>query len=114
MEWVSFLSQPITQITALVALISALQKSGVDVIGFIKWLFARAGRTESAERDADVRNALQPLLSQMEELSLHFNHETTSNQEKTISLIEGMHSKQDKAVQILSEIKEYGIKIRKE
>lgn len=44
----------------------------------------------------------------------HFNHDTTDNQTKIESHLQIMHEKQDKVVQLLGEIKEYGIKCRKD
>ncbi len=76
MHWLEFLQQPITQITAIVAVIAALQKAGVDVGALFKALFG-IKQTPVENIDFDNRTALQQLLTQMEKLSGYYNHTTT-------------------------------------
>jgi UDP-3-O-acyl-N-acetylglucosamine deacetylase len=110
MEWLTILSQPIVQVGGILGVMYSLDKAGFNVKGAVKsFIGINSGVTEV---NADTRNALQPLLSEMEKLSLHFNHETTDNQNRIAASIEHMHDKQDAAVQLLREIKEYGIKCR--
>lgn len=112
----SLLSQPITQIGAIIAVLMGLQKYGIDVKGAI------AGglgiKANNHEVDADNRNAMQTLLSslqgQMENLSLHFNHETTAQWSDVKDMLKAQTASHEASLQILKEIKEYGIKCRKE
>lgn len=75
MPWLDFLQQPITQLVGLVALVVALQKMGIDVWGLARMVLSSKSTTDTI--DFDNRNVMQQLLTQMETLSGHFNHETT-------------------------------------
>lgn len=108
----SLLSQPITQLGAIVAIGAALQKYGIDVKGALRG--ALGGDVDRQTIDADNRNVSQILLTQMQELSAHFNHETTDNQKRIETGLDKLLEQQSGATQILKEIKEYGIKCRKE
>lgn len=105
MEWLqAILSSPWSLFIILIGAAIA-QKSGLDVVGSIKWFFDQ--KDTQKEVDADNRNALQPLMSRMDELSLHYNHETTEK-------LTALEASALKTLQILTELKEYGIRIRKD
>lgn len=77
---------------------------------------AGAVNLSSAKREvmADFRNAIAPLHLEMQQLSQHFNHETTDNQKDIQAALEAIHETTTATSQILKEIKEYGIKCRKD
>lgn len=114
---VTILNLPLTQLLGLVVLAGVAQKMGFDVIGLVMRFFNQKGPTK--EIDAANRNALQPLLSQMELLSDHFNHETTGALE---TLVRGHQefrgtqlqqcTKLDMIVDTLQDIQRNGIRIR--
>jgi hypothetical protein len=113
MEWIAFLSQPITQAGGIVGLLTFLHKSGlVDIRAAIRSLVG----IDSGVNDVngDMRNALQPLLSQMELLSQYANHDTTEMHKITHEKLEKFEIAVRDNTQILKEIKEYGIKCRDE
>lgn len=112
----ALLSQPLTQLGGLIGVLYALQKAGIDVKGAISG--GLGVKANNHEIDADNRSAMQALLSKlqtdMSELSLHFNHETTDNQKNIQDGIGKILEQQSDATQVLKEIKEYGIKCRKD
>lgn len=69
---------------------------------------------------ADFRNALQPLLGQMEVLSQHFNHETTDQNDKIVEILDKVSSVQqnqcrkiDMLVSAVDDIRVNGVRIKK-
>lgn len=117
MDWGTIFLQLATQtgwIGGFVGVIVFLQKRGVDVGALFRSFLGIRAASTAGENDANLRKDFQKLLTAMEVLTKHFNHETTSELGDLREGIDKMHEKQDKVVQILSEIKEYGIKCRKE
>lgn len=83
----SLLSQPVTQLGGIVAIAMALQRYGIDVKGALRAGLGLHGDLPK-EIDADNRNAMQTLLSKLEnnmndlftkqnELKEYYNHTTT-------------------------------------
>lgn len=121
MDFLPLLNQPITQFAGFVIVLFTLQKAGVDVSGIVRALWSGKQRGAAEELSADFRNAFQPLLSEMEQLKLYANHETTAGLDLVAKSIEGLHQKldlhvrqQDRTNFILEEIKDNGIKCRKD
>lgn len=114
------LSQPITQFGTLVALATGLHKLGI--IDLRAMLRSAVGASDGVhEVTADVRGAMQPLLSQMELLTRYANHETTDNLHEVQEGIERLREKQDRlitvtesVVAVLTEIRINGIRCRKD
>lgn len=76
MDILNILSQPITQFVGIIGIVAALQRSGIDVGALFKALVGiKQSTTETI--DFDNRAALQQLMTSMETLSGHYNHETT-------------------------------------
>ncbi len=74
----TLLSQPLAQIAAIAGVVVGLQKYGIDVVGVIKTLFTDKKNLAQTTPDFDNRTALQSLMTQMETLSGHYNHDTTA------------------------------------
>lgn len=120
MEWMAFLSQPITQAGGILGLLALLHKSGVvDVKAIVR----SAVGIDSGVRDvnADSRNVMQTVLLKVEELARYANHDTTENIARVEKGIEKLSDKMesnartnDKVVMLLEDIKDNGIKCRKE
>lgn len=119
MDLAAFLSQPITQIGGLVAVLVALQKYGVDV----RAVFKAALGIDSGVKDvnSDFRNALQPLLTQMESLAQYANHDTTEGLKAVKEVLSKLDDKMDEHVRehdkslfILEEISKNGVRCRGE
>lgn len=72
-ELSTILSQPITQIATLITVFGLLQKYGIDVAGFFKWLF----QSKDGQDNSDVQDTLQSLFKEMESLRMYANHNTT-------------------------------------
>src|SRR3990167_6154968 len=89
----------------------------IGLIAYIVWQDWRNGkliRGGTKEVDADNRNVMQTLLSKMELLTTHFNHDTT---ELLTEIRDGQREMKEcvkKSNVILAEFKEYGVKTRKE
>lgn len=109
MPWQVILSQPIVQICGLIGSLVALQRSGLNVIGAVQSFFG----IEPKEAIHDNRNVMQAILTQMEVLSLHFNHETTENQDKILGKLEEMLDIMKENSHELRTIREFGVKTLK-
>jgi hypothetical protein len=89
----------------------------IGLITYIIWQDWRNGRLikgGTKEVNADNRNVMQSVLSQMEILTAHFNHDTTSllteirdGQNEMRDCLKGTKAK-------LEEIQKYGVKLLKE
>lgn len=90
-----------------------LQLFLIVMFGIIFWE-PIAQRIGWKSKNDEIPPYIATLLEQQDTLTQHFNHDTTSHQEEIKAHLETMHEKQDKAVQILTEIKEYGLKCRKD
>jgi len=66
----------------------------------------------SKEVMADVRNALQPLLSRMEKLEFYANHETTEHLYRIEEVQKTQCKKLDKISEHLEEIRMNGVRIK--
>lgn len=127
MDWLtSLLSQPITQLGGVAGVVIALHKAGiVDLKKALQAFLGTDGDT-TKEINADNRNALQPLLSSMEqlfskqtELKEYYNHTTTELLSKLIDGQSDMRTTQlvqcqklDLMVESLGRIERDGIRIR--
>lgn len=94
--------------------LTPLLQVGLIVILVIIFKDQIAEKLFGDREDGVKRSTLTSLHNEMSELSQHFNHETTDQNSDIKNAILALGVKQDRAVQILSEIKEYGIKCRKE
>ena len=98
----SFLSglAPLVQLSVIVAALIVFRKSIIKQLGW---------QTDE-EKQADIEREVP---SWAQELLLHFNHDTTKQWDDVGNDVKEMHSKQDRVVRLLEEIKEYGIICRK-
>ena len=89
----------------------------IGLIVYIIWQDWRAGKLikgGTREVDADNRNVMQTLLSKMEILTTHFNHDTTELLTEIRDEQREMKECVKKSNVILAEFKEYGVKTRKD
>ena len=89
----------------------------IGLIVYIIWQDWRAGKLikgGTREVDADNRNVMQTMLSQMEGLTAHFNHDTTALLTEIRDGQREMKECVKKSNVILAEFKEYGVKARKD
>lgn len=111
-EFLSILSQPITQLGGIVGIMVLLQKGGLDIGGIIRSFLGIRDADTAKETDATTRNVLQTMVFQMSELSNHFNHETTASQERIEIALSKLLDKSEESNQSLKEILKYGIECR--
>ena len=114
MEALNFIEQPIVQGIGVLALIAALQHAGFNMWGALASLLRLPHAGSEEGEGGNLYKTLFELHTDMQTLSQHFNHETTDNQIKIDSKLDSLTRGQDRLIQIMSEIKEYGVKIRKE
>lgn len=95
LQWLSGLS-PVVQILVIVAAL----------------VYRKEIATWLKKDDGEGSTLLPQLLSQMQLLTQHFNHETTEAQEKIVEKLDHLKDTQEKTNTILQEFKEYGIKVR--
>lgn len=110
MEWLTqILSQPITQGGGVIGILIFLHKR--EIIDF-NAILQRVFSSDTKETTATDRNGQQALLSQMELLSQHFNHETTGllQELRTTQLVQC--NKLDLMVDALQDMQRNGIRIR--
>lgn len=119
MEWLTLFSQPITQLGGVIALAAALQKAGIDVRGALQAALGIGGPGNVKAIDVDNRNALQPILSQMDALfaeqkSLreYYNHDTTDLLTQIRDAIKAVDNGVLDTNRKLGEFEKYGIPCR--
>lgn len=117
-------SQPITQFGALAAVLFTLHKRGV--INLRVLVRSLMGIDDSNEENsagvmADMRSALQPLLSAMEQLTQYANHETTGHLSEVKGSLDRVSEKQDMLIRsvegvtaALNNLQINGIRCRKD
>lgn len=113
-EFLTLLSQPITQIGGIVAIIALLQRGGVDVGALFRGFLGIRGADTAKVTDTDTKKTLETMVYQMSELSNHFNHETTSELVGIKEALLKLSEKQEAANELLRAIDKYGIKCRKD
>ena len=105
---------PLLQAIGVVVVIGLAERIGLPIISILKNILKMNGNGLKKEIDSDNRNAMQALLSQMEVLTTHFNHDTTS---LLTEIRDGQVAMKDcikKTNVKLDNMHEYGVKIRKE
>ncbi len=116
--WLAVLSQPITQLGGIFGIFIALHKAGVlDVRTLIRSAIGIDAGVEQV--NGDTRNTMQILLSKMEELAQYANHDTTEALKGIKEDVQNVQGKMDqhirehdKAIYILEDIKNNGVKCR--
>ena len=111
-DWFVILSQPITQLGGIIGFLMLLQKAGFDIKALVRSSIGID--TGVNDVNSDMRTALQPLLTQMETLSQYANHDTTRMHEKTQEKLDELTEHTKDVGAAIRELKEYGIKCRKE
>lgn len=113
-EFLSILSQPITQLGGIVGIMVLLQKRGIDIGGIIRSFLGIRDADTAKETDATTRDVLQTMVFQMSELSNHFNHETTGQLEGLTAKVDELRDGIKDMNRTLQEILKYGINCRKD
>ena|SRR3990167_428379 len=102
---------PILQAVGVVLLIGLAERMGIPIISALKGLM-KLDNTSRKDVIADNHEVVQPLLSEMENLTTHYNHEVTGLLTDIKNKLGDVHDCLKKANNRLEEFDKYGIKTR--